>query len=92
MKAFDPQWIAFRNFVKTGIQFAVYTKTLPWFLSPLNSVWTEHPTTFVGSSPSERNSTLDTHGLNILVQASCVLLKAEGDLARPAGRKPGNER
>ena len=23
MKAFDPQWIAFRNFVKTGIQFAV---------------------------------------------------------------------
>ena len=23
MKAFDPQWIAFRNVVKTGIQFAV---------------------------------------------------------------------
>ena len=32
MKAFDPQWIAFRNFVKTGIQFAVCTKTTPWFL------------------------------------------------------------
>ena len=26
-----PQWIAFRNFVKTGIQFAVCTKTIPWF-------------------------------------------------------------
>ena len=23
MKGFDPQWIAFQNFVKTGIQFAV---------------------------------------------------------------------
>ena len=30
-------------------------KNPPWFLSPLNSIWTEHPTTFVGSSPSERN-------------------------------------
>ena len=32
MKAFDPQWTAFRNFVKTGIQFAFCTKTTPWFL------------------------------------------------------------
>ena len=32
MKALDPQWIAFRNFVKTGIQFATCTKTTPWFL------------------------------------------------------------
>ena len=54
MKAFDPQWIAFRNFVKTGIQFAVCTTT-PWFLWPLNSIWTEYPTILVGSSPSERN-------------------------------------
>ena len=45
----------FRNFVKTGIQFAVCTKTTPWFLWPLNSIWTEHPTALVGSSPSERN-------------------------------------
>ena len=43
MKAFDPQWIAFRNFVKTGIQFAVCTKTTPWFLWPLNNIWTECP-------------------------------------------------
>ena len=55
MKAFDPQWIAFRNFVKTGIQFAVCTKTTPWFLWPLNNIWTEYPTILVGSSPSERN-------------------------------------
>ena len=36
--------------------------------------------------------TLDTHGLNTLIRASCVLLKAGDDLARPACRKPGNER
>ena len=34
MKAFDPQWIAFKNFVKTGIQFAVCTKTRMPAVSP----------------------------------------------------------
>ena len=55
MKAFDPQWIAFRNFVKTGIQFAVCTKTTPWFLRPLNSICPEYLAILVRSSPSERN-------------------------------------
>ena len=39
--------------LESSLQFK--QKTPSWFLSPLNSIWTEHPTTFVGSSPGERN-------------------------------------
>ena len=37
MKAFDPQWIAFRNFVKTGIQFCSLDKNPSFFFRPTPS-------------------------------------------------------
>ena len=48
MKAFDPQWIAFKNFVKTGIQFAVCTKTrMPAVSPPPEGSTTDFPFFFV---------------------------------------------
>ena len=55
MNAFDPKWIAFRNFKKSRIQFAICTKTTSWFLWPYTRFETAVPTLLVGSSPSDRN-------------------------------------